>query len=289
MNNSFKIVVSGGKGGVGKSMLASSLALLFHREKEVVAVDADVDVPNLALWLNEVGEWDQIEKISTSERPVIGSQQGNLEKCVAECRFNALEIEKGKLKVNPFLCEGCGACRYFCSSISRMKSVKNGQLKFKTTKYGFPLLVGELEIGETGSGKIVTQLKTKADELDKDLQIIDSAPGIGCPVTAAVRDADFVILVTEPTPAGLSNLKRIEDLVKYFNVETGVIINKWKEKNETSERIKTWAGDKFIDKIDYDQGVIKSVSQLIPIMKTDLETKKQVEEIFVKIKSKIQL
>ncbi len=112
----FKLAISGGKGGVGKSMLASSLAILFNQDYDVSTLDCDVDTPNLAIWLDEVEDWDQTEEISVSERPVIKDNVDNPEVCVKQCQFNALKIEEGNLKVDPFLCEGCGACEYFCRS-----------------------------------------------------------------------------------------------------------------------------------------------------------------------------
>src|SRR6056297_2049780 len=98
-----KLAISGGKGGVGKSMLASSLSLLFNEDHEITAVDCDVDAPNLAIWLNEIENWDKVKEISISERPVIEPNVNGEKSCVEQCRFNALEIEGGELKVNPFL------------------------------------------------------------------------------------------------------------------------------------------------------------------------------------------
>ena len=137
-----KIVIASGKGGVGKSMLASALAMLFARTRKVVAVDCDADAPNLAIWLGEPEKWESIKKISVSEKPVINSSKLAPKKaaeCAKKCRFTALKVEKRKLKLNPFLCEGCGACEIFCpSGVVKMKPVKNAEIKIKKTKYGFP-------------------------------------------------------------------------------------------------------------------------------------------------------
>ena len=110
-----KIVIASGKGGVGKSMLSSALAMLFSKEYKIVAVDCDVDTPNLAIWLNEVGNWKEIKKISVSKKPIIHNDKcgDNCKKCVGKCKFGALYIKDNKLRVNPFLCEGCGACQFF--------------------------------------------------------------------------------------------------------------------------------------------------------------------------------
>jgi MinD superfamily P-loop ATPase len=93
-----KIAIISGKGGVGKSMLASSLAILFSQDKhKIVAVDCDVDAPNLAVWLNEIGNWDEKRKISVSEKPLIDNNKINsaqAQKCAPKCKFKALIVEK---------------------------------------------------------------------------------------------------------------------------------------------------------------------------------------------------
>jgi len=173
-----KIAIISGKGGVGKSMLASSLAILFSQDKhKIVAVDCDVDAPNLAVWLNEIGNWDEKRKISVSEKPLIDNNKINsaqAQKCVPKCKFKALIVENEKLKLNYFLCEGCGACEFFCpQGAIKMKAVKNGEIKIKNTKYNFPLVSGHLFPGETGSGKVVSEIKQQAEKFKKIIDKIN--------------------------------------------------------------------------------------------------------------------
>lgn len=282
-NKKFKLVISSGKGGVGKSMLASSLAMLFAKEKKIVAVDCDVDAPNLAIWLNELGNWEKIKEISVSEKPVIDNRKltkKEAEECVKKCKCGALKIEKGKLKLNPFLCEGCGACQFFCKGVTKMKPVKSGEIKIKKTKYGFHLIVGQLYPGETNSGKIVDEIKAEAEKFDFDLMIIDSAPGTGCPVISALKDANFAILVCEPTPLGFSDLKRVLEVVNHFKIPYGVVINKWNINEGLANKIEKWAKNNFLGKISYDKEIFSAISSLKPIMETNLKAKKEIEEIF---------
>ena len=279
-----KIVIGSGKGGVGKSMLTSALAMLFSKTKKVVAVDCDVDAPNLAIWLNETEGWEKVKKVSVSEKPVIDSSkltEKEAERCTRKCKFNALEIKKGKLKLNPFLCEGCGACEVFCPpGVIKMKPIKNGEIKFKKTKYGFPLISGQLYPGQTGSGKVVAEIKKEAEKFKHDLMLIDSAPGTGCPVIASLQDTNFAILVTEPTPTGFSDLKRVLEVVNHFNIPWKLVINKWDINKNLSQKIQRWAGRKFLGKISYDKNIFKAVSNLTPILETDLKAKKEIEIIF---------
>jgi MinD superfamily P-loop ATPase len=280
-----KIAIISGKGGVGKSMLASSLAILFARDKrEIVAVDCDVDAPNLAVWLNEIDNWQTRKKIKVSEKPLIDNSKINsqqAQKCASQCKFNALKIEKNKLKLNYFLCEGCGACELFCpKGAIKMKAVANGEIKIKNTKYDFPLVSGHLYPGETGSGKVVSEIKKQAETFKKELMLIDSSPGTGCPVIASVQDADFVFLVTEPTLSGLSDLKRVLKVIGHFGVPWKLTINKWDINKKMSDKIEKWSGQNFLGKISYDKNIFKAISELKPIIETSLPAKNEIKQIY---------
>ena len=313
-----KIVITSGKGGVGKSMLASSLAILFSKSKKVVALDCDVDAPNLAIWLNEIKDSGKKIPVVTSAKPIIDYKKcDGCGLCAKECRFGAMKMVKGKPsaklrvrpKVNPFLCEGCGVCEIVCPQKAiKLKSVQNGEIIIKNTKYGFPLIIGNLLPGETGSGKIITELKKEASVVtsalaDKDkfkqevIMILDSSPGTGCPVIAALQDSDFVILVTEPTPSAFSDLKRVLEVVNYFNLPYKIVINKWDINPEMTDKIEKWAfrrgvltklgrtfssraGKGILGKISYDKKIFKAVSNLKPIVETNLKAKAEIKKIF---------
>ncbi len=272
-------------------MLTSSLAILMA-EENIIAADCDVDAPNLAIWLGEPENWKKVEKISVSEKPVIDSNnltEKKAKECAGKCRFNALEVKKGTLKLNPFLCEGCGACEVFCPrGTVKMKSVENGEIRFKESKHGFPLISGHLYPGETGSGKIVSEIKGRSSGIAKGgVMLIDSAPGTGCPVIASLRDADSVLLVTEPTSSSFSDLKRALRAVDHFNIPWYGVINKWDINKELSEEIEAWMGKRLLGKISYDKEIFKSVSRLTPIVKTNLKAKKEIEKIFNNFVKKI--
>jgi MinD superfamily P-loop ATPase len=280
-----KIVILSGKGGVGKSMLSSALAMLFRKSFRVTAVDCDVDAPNLGIWLGNIKKWDKIIPVVTSAKPEIDYKKcDGCGICVEKCRFGALKMEKGKPKLNPFLCEGCGACEVICPQKAiKLKPVQNGEIRIKQTKYSFPLVSGNLFPGETGSGKIVSEIKKEADKFNGDLQIIDSAPGTGCPVIAALQDSNFAILITEPTPSGFSDLKRVLKVVNHFRIPWNLVINKWDINPQLSNRMKKWAKNKFLGKITYDKKIFKAVANLTPIMETNLRAKVEIENIFKKL------
>jgi len=276
-----KIVVASGKGGVGKSMLASALILLFSKEKKIVACDCDVDAPNLGLWLG-ITKYDFIEKISTSEKAFIDKKKCiRCGKCKEVCNFKAVEKRNNGYEVSPFLCEGCGACELVCpANAIEIKAVKNGEIRVNTTKYNFPLISGKLYAGENGSGKIVEELKRKAEEFEYEIAIFDSPAGIGCPVIASVRGSDFAILITEPTPSGFSDLNRILEIVNHFQISYGIVVNKWNINPKLSRKIEKWSKEKFLGKISYDKKVIDYIVNLKPIIKSDSKVVDEINKIF---------
>lgn len=287
-----KIAVASGKGGVGKSMLSSSLSILFAQDYDIAACDCDVDAPNLAIWLDEVKDWEEEKEISTLEKPQLDPEKCTPEKCkecIKKCPTGALHEESGEVKVNEFLCEGCGVCKITCpAGAVKMEPVKNAVIKSKTTKYGFPLISGQLKPGNSNSGKVVSEVKAEAIENseNKDIMILDTPPGTGCPVIAALRDVDFVVLITEPTPAGLSDLKRGLKTVDYFQIPYQIVINKHDINPEITAQIEKEFEDKILGKITYDQKIIKAISQMQPVMKTELKVRREIKKIYKKLQNK---
>lgn len=117
------------------------------------------------------------------------------------------------------------------------------------------------------------------------LYIIDSAPGTGCPAISALKDADFAVLVCEPTPSGFTDLKRVLEVVNHFKIPYGIVINKWDINLKLSNKIEKWAGKKFLGKISYDKEIFKAISNLTPIMKTNLKAKQEITEVYNKLKN----
>ncbi len=277
-----KLTIASGKGGVGKSMLTSALAMLFNESRKVVAVDCDVDAPNLAIWLGGVKRWDKTSPIVTSAKAQIDLKKcDGCGLCAEKCRFEAIKMSGRKPEVNPFLCEGCGACKLICPQKAiKINPIQNGKLQIKKTKYGFFLVSGQLLPGESGSGKVVAEIKKRAEKINYEIMLIDSAPGTGCPVIASLQDSTFVILITEPTLSGFADLKRVLEVVDHFRIPYGVVINKWDIYKILSRKIEKWAGRKFLGKISYDKEIFKAISGLTPILETNLKAKSEIKKIF---------
>ena len=259
-------------------MLASSLAILFSKEKKIVACDCDVDAPNLGLWLG-VTEYDEREKISVSEKARIINQEACDDKILSICKFHAIEKRNGKYFINPFLCEGCGVCKILYPDAVEIKPTENAEIRIKETSYGFPLVSAQLYPGESGSGKIVQELRKRTENFNPELTILDSAAGIGCPVIASIVGCDYAVLITEPTPSGFSDLKRILKIVDHFRIPYGVVINKWDINSDFSRQMERWSKDKFLGKISYDRKVIDAIVNLKPVIETNSKVVDEIEEI----------
>ena len=287
------ITVVSGKGGTGKTSITASLAVMLSRKNKIVAVDCDVDAPNLALALG-LERFSQKKKISTSEKAKLVSMKGlskeACKKLVGICNFGAISFDGKNLTIDKFLCEGCGACSLLYPKNIKLVKVMNGNIMVGKTSYGFYLVSGQLEIGESGSGKIVTEVKNKAFKLANkekaDIMLVDSAAGIGCPVIASLQGSDFVVAVTEPTPAAFNDLKRAIAITQHFMIPYGLIINKYDINKDFAKEIEEFARKNRIQvlgKIKYDKAFVTALTELKPIV----VYKKSYAFIFEKILRKI--
>ncbi|MCK4730094.1 MAG: ATP-binding protein [Candidatus Aenigmarchaeota archaeon] len=279
------ITILSGKGGVGKSSIAASLAVSFSKDKKIICADCDVDASNLSLVLgaDEYAEW---KDISTNEKAVFDLDKCNsCKKCFNECHFNAIDWENNKPKLKEFSCEGCGMCELVCpqNAIS-MKKVNNAKIGYANTKYGFEVVSAQLNPGESGSGKVVFEVKKKARErgFDAEVMFIDSAAGIGCPVIASVAGSDYAVLVTEPTPSGFSDMKKALEVIAHFKIPAGIVINKFDLNLNQTAKIEEFAKINkldLIEKIPFDKQFAKALTDMIPIVEYDETYKSMFDNI----------
>ncbi len=237
-----EIVVTGGKGGCGKTTVAASLAFLADGW---VTVDCDVDSPNLGILAQPI----------ISERTAFTANQFEIDPdkcsrcglCIEKCAFDAISED---FVIDQLLCESCGFCKVICpeKAISEGKT-DIGHWKIGDSRFG-PFLDAYLQPGAENSGKLVALLREKAKERARaenaDGIIIDGPPGIGCPVIASITGADLAVAVAEPTISGVHDVKRIVELTSTLKTRVGLIINKSdiSAKNETE--LKQFAFDNEI-------------------------------------------
>jgi len=284
-----RLTIVSGKGGVGKSMVASSLAVFFAKTHNVIAIDCDVDAPNLALWLGiDTSSQTGIihtNKISTVQKPVIDHDKcTQCGICVQSCNFQALKQNSlNEVELIPYKCEGCGLCEIVCPvNAITLENVDNCTLSHYETSKNFPVIQGQIEPGEAESGQSVTEIRKYADNLsqDKTLFIQDAAAGIGCPVIASVVGSNYVVAVAEPSKSSFSDLKRVLEVVKKFKIPYGIVINKYDLNEAISNQIKTFAGEKFLGSIKYDKKIIKSVVDLKLVTDTCPKTTVEISDIY---------
>ena len=281
------ITILSGKGGVGKSSITASLAVLLSEKEKIVAVDCDVDAPNLSLILG-VKKIKNRRQIATNEKAAVNKKAKNCKNIVDVCTFSAISWnEKKNLpEINKFLCEGCGACKLLCPEGIELKKIKNAVIGEAETNYKFPLIFGQLKIGESGSGKIVSEIKKLAETKQADLMILDSSAGIGCPVIASLEGSDFVVAITEPTPSALSDLKRALQVVEHFRIPYGIIINKYDLNPNFTKKIERFMQRNkipLLGKIPYNKKFVEALVNLTPIVVYDKRIKKLFKDILNKI------
>ena len=283
------ITILSGKGGVGKSSITASLAVAFSKNKKIICADCDVDASNLSLVFG-ANKYEQWDNLSTNEKAIFDLDKCNsCKKCFDECHFNAIKWINNKPQLKDFSCEGCGLCELICpqNAIS-LKAINNAKIGYANTKYGFDVVSAQLNPGESGSGKVVFEVKKKAKDMSikADVMFVDSAAGIGCPVIASVTGSDYAIIVTEPTPSGFSDMKKAFEIVKHFNIPTGIIINKFDLNLEQTTIIEKFANVnrlKIIAKIPFDKKFAEALTKMKPI----IEYEKNYKPLFDNIKTLI--
>ena len=265
-----QIVVISGKGGTGKTVLSACFAVL---AKNAVLADVDVDASNLHLLLHPEIQERHIFKSGQKAR-VDKDKCTGCGLCLPLCRFDALaEDDQGKVAVDPLSCEGCGVCYHVCPELAfEMEIPVAGEWFVSSTKYG-PFVHARLGIAEENSGKLVTEVRKKARQIaereERDLVIMDGAPGIGCPVIASLTGTDLALVVTEPTPAGRHDMERIAGLTRHFKIRAACCINKFDLNPENSGQIERWCREQsipIVGKISFDTAVPESVVRGIPYL-----------------------
>jgi len=289
------ITILSGKGGVGKSSITASLAVSLSRQRKIICADCDVDASNLALvfGINDTDykEWD---KLSTKQKAEFDHEKcSSCRRCLENCYFDAIEFRKSDNKpgLKRFGCEGCGVCKIVCpENAITLKDIDNAKIGYADTKYGFRIVSAQLNIGESGSGHVVSVVKNKAKSLadadNAEIMLVDSAAGIGCPVIASVTGSDYVIVVTEPTPSGFADMKRALEVVDHFKIPYGIIINKYDINKDYTKRIEQFAKDsktEVIAELPYDKAFAEALVNMIPL----IEYKKSYDSLFHKIAEKL--
>ena len=250
-----KITIASGKGGTGKTTISTNLSSYLAKRKKVVLADLDVEEPNCGLFIK--GE-PVLEKACHKMIPQWASDKCTLcGKCEEVCNFNAIVKLSEEILVFPELCHSCYACSELCPTDSLpMIPQKMGMLKHVKTD-SFDFVEGRLDLGEEQAVPLIGQVIDYVDEHfgDDAVKILDAPPGTSCPVIEASRGSDFVVLVTEPTPFGLNDLKLAVGTMRVLKQKFGVVINRHGIGNTSVEQYCEEENIPLIAKIPNDRNI----------------------------------
>jgi len=271
------ISIASGKGGTGKTSVAVNMAVSIDN---VQLLDCDVEEPNAHLLLHP--------KISHTEPiyvfvPVVNEKLCNhCGKCAEFCQYNAIFVSSEKVLVFPELCHSCGGCALLCPE----KAIAEEKHRIGTLKRGsvkdFELVYGELEVGEPMAVPIIKEVKRCI--VKRKNVILDSPPGTSCPVVETVKGSDFCVLVTEPTPFGLHDLKITVQVLEDMAVPFGVVVNR---AGIGDRKVYEYCREKSIPlllEIPFQRKIAELYSRGIPFSTEMLEWKEKFQTLFDEIR-----
>ena len=286
-----EIVIASGKGGVGKSLIASTIATALRKDFRIIVGDCDADTPNQKIYFSKYIYDEEKRGIKASEKAKVNAEKCiNCKKC-AVCPYGAISFN-GHAIIKEVLCEGCGLCKIVCPTKAiTLEEVENAEMIKYETELGIKVISAQLKPGSSGSGKIVDEVKkackSEAGMRKADLIIYDSAAGIGCPVISSIKNTDYAILVVEPTPSSINDMKRVNEVIKQFGIKTGCIINNCDYNAEMKQEIKKYCTDEgieLLDEIPHDKRFIKAITELEPAIIYDKTLEKYFRKSIGKVK-----
>ncbi len=216
------ISVASGKGGTGKTLVATSLALSLKDGEKVQLVDCDVEEPNDHVFLKP--EITGSEAVAILVPRVDEGKCTYCGRCAEVCAFNAIAVLGSHVLTFPQLCHGCGACSYLCPEKAISEESRQTGLVEWGHSDGVGFVHGKLTVGEAMAPPVIRKVKEYA-RTDGTV-IIDVPPGTSCPVVEAIKGSDFCLLVTEPTPFGLNDLTLAVETVRKLGIPCGVVLNR---------------------------------------------------------------
>jgi len=280
-----KIAVASGKGGTGKTTLSVNLAAFLAENHPVVLTDLDVEEPNSGLFIkaelvSEERKYKMVPEWIEDKCTFCGI-------CQKVCNFHAVIQLGPMIMVFPELCHGCYACSELCpedalpmirKKMGHLKHYKSGNLHFVESR---------LDIGEEQAVPLIKQTHKYIDQhFDEDsIRIYDSPPGTSCPVMEAVKDTDYVILITEPTPFGLHDLKLAVETMKELKKRFGVVVNRYGIGNDDVLKYCQEEQITLLAKIPNDRRIAELYSQGKLLYREIPEVRAELEQITSYIKS----
>lgn len=263
------VVVISGKGGAGKTSVSAGLIPFLPNP---VLADADVDASNLPLLLSaeETASEELFESVTAR---ILPSRCSACQACVEACRFEAITAPTTCdplpiPRVDPLSCEGCRVCGLACpdGAIAFHRRLSGTWYRSKTP-FG-PISHARLSAGGENSGALVAKVRSEAEriagETEAPLILVDGPPGIGCPTISALTGANLAIVVTEPTPSGVSDMKRALELIRHFGMPAAVVLNKVDLSAERAHSLATEAEKldaRIMARLPYSEDVSRAIRE----------------------------
>ena len=256
------ISIASGKGGTGKTLVATSLALALAEEHKVQLLDCDVEEPNDHIFLTPIFTKKELAYIPV---PIIDEDKcTHCGECSRVCVYHALAVLKTMVMTFHELCHGCGACSYLCPEEAIREDPRViGTIDTGNSK-GVEFVRGTLNVGEAMAPPVIRQVKRHINA--DGVAIIDASPGTSCPVIEAIKGSDFCLLVTEPTPFGLNDLALAIGAVRTLGIPCGVLVNRSGLSDDRTEEYCSREEIPVLMKIPLDIEIAKLYSRGIPLV-----------------------
>ncbi|MFX0106669.1 MAG: ATP-binding protein [Candidatus Hodarchaeota archaeon] len=274
------IAVASGKGGTGKTTFAVNLALSLDKAS---ILDCDVEEPNAHTLLHPEALEPKLVFLPT---PKVDTEKCNLcGECSKFCKFNAIFVGKNVL-VYSEMCHSCGGCTLACPE-EAITEVNREVGKIYTSSIGsLRLVYGELNIGEPIATTIIKAVKREINLAE--INILDAPPGTACPVIETVQDADYLVLVTEPTPFGLHDLIMAVDSVKEIGIPYGVVVNRAGIGDDKVTDYCREQGIPILLEIPFNRRIAELYSDGVPFIKEMPEWKEKLHVLYLQIKEVVE-
>ncbi|MBW2208351.1 MAG: ATP-binding protein [Deltaproteobacteria bacterium] len=273
------ISIASGKGGTGKTTIATNLALSLG--SGVQLLDCDVEEPNAHLFIHPT--FEKTETVTTPVPEVDEEKCTLCGKCGEICQFKAIVVIGETILPFHELCHSCGGCMEVCPEKAITETGRELGIIEQGHKNGLEFIHGRLRIGEAMSPPLINKVRSLTQP--EKLTIIDAPPGTSCPVIAAMKDTDFILLVTEPTPFGLHDLKLAVEAVKVLDIPCGLVINR---SDMGDDKVQAYARDEglpILMEIPFDRSIAEAYSRGEPLVEVMPEWKAKFLELEQRIRA----
>lgn len=277
-----QLLILSGKGGTGKTTLAAAFIRLSQAR---AYADCDVDAPNLHLSLAQTGGTERFDYYGMPKARIDAGRCNGCGQCEANCRFGAI-AHGGGYAVDPYACEGCGVCEALCpvGAVTMQPALAGEETLHRSTQSVFS--TARLYAGSGTTGKLVSDVKQRmlcSASPETELAIIDGSPGIGCPVIASMSGVNMVLIVTEPSVSGMSDLERMLRTAVIFDTPACVCVNKADVNYALTQQIECFCAENhipFVGEIPFDLNAIAAINRGETIVDADGPSGRAARRVF---------